>query len=124
DADVYYVPHHGSRNSTAEHLIDLVGPELAVISMGPYERTTGTRPEYTARQFGHPHRQSIGDLARIEKGVSARRKRPVDAMVGLRGGYDDTPSEFQRRTIDRAIYATGWDGHVVVTAYPDGRLEV
>ena len=45
-------------------------------------------------------------------------------MIGLRGAWKETPSEWESRTIERAIYATGWDGHISVTAHPDGKLNV
>lgn len=124
DADLYHVPHHGSRHSTAQHLVAAVSPLLAVISMGPYERHLRTDPEYSARSFGHPNRDALDHLRDPEHGVRARRATPIEAMIGLRGAWKETPSEFERATIEEAIYATGWDGHIVVTAYPSGELTV
>jgi len=42
----------------------------------------------------------------------------------VRGAWKEKKSEFAKRTIDRAIYSTGWDGTVVVTANARGWLEV
>jgi competence protein ComEC len=124
DADVYVVPHHGSKNSSTLDLVRRVTPELAVISAGPYERYLRSEEEYTARVFGHPNQVSIDHLLDRQGGVSGRRAAPIEAWVGVRGAWKETRSEFTRRTIDRAIYATSWDGTVVVTATASGRLDV
>ena len=124
DVDIYYVPHHGSRHSTAEHFIRLVSPAIAIISMGPYERQLGTRPEYTARQFGHPNREALRDLIDPRYGVAGRREIPAEIMTGIRGAWGETPSEFEAQTVERAIYATGWDGDIQVRATAAGDLSV
>jgi competence protein ComEC len=124
DTDVYQVPHHGSRKSTAEHFIAAVRPKVAVISAGPYERHLKTDPEYTARAFGHPNLGLVEDLMHPEHGVSLQRPSPVDVMLGIRGAWKGTPSEWVRRTLSHAIYTTGWDGTVVVHAYGSGWIEV
>lgn len=124
DADVYQVSHHGSKNSTAEHLIAMVSPKIAVLSNGPYERHLGTEEEFTARKFAHPHKESIAHLLHPEHGVSWQREQPIEVMIGTRGGYGPRPSEWEQTTIEAAIYSTGWEGTVVVTAYENGWLEV
>jgi competence protein ComEC len=125
DTDLYYVPHHGSRNSTSEHWVDLVSPKLAVISMGPYGRKLGTHPEFSARAFGHPNRDSVNQLI---EGEGARdmlsRSEPIDAQIGIKGAWKERESQFEQRSIEKAVYATGWDGHVVVRAHPDGTYTV
>ncbi len=124
DTDIYYVPHHGSRNSTGAHWISMVSPRVAVISMGPYDRHLKTWPEFTARSFGHPHKSSVDQLVKLEDGVSAMRKRPLEVKVGRRGAWKETPSEFETRLMKKAVYATGWDGHIAITATKDGALEI
>ena len=94
------------------------------MSMGPYDRHLKTWPEFTARSFGHPNKNTVDHLLDPEYGVSAMREKPATVMVGVRGAWKETPSEFESRTIERAIYATGWDGDVSVTARTDGVLEV
>jgi competence protein ComEC len=123
DADVFVVPHHGSRNSSTLDLVKRVSPEVAIITAGPYDRYLETEEEYTARVFGHPNQVSIDHLL-AAGGVSGRRAAPVEAWVGVRGAWKEKKSEFARRTIDRAIYSTGWDGTVVVTANARGWVEV
>ena len=123
DADVYVVPHHGSRNSSTLDLVRRVSPEIAIISAGPYERYLQTEEEYTAHVFGHPNQVSVDHLL-AKGGVSGQRAAPIEAWVGVRGAWKEKKSEFAKRTIDRAIYSTGWDGTVVVTANARGWLEV
>lgn len=124
DTDIYYVPHHGSRNSTGSAWISYVSPRLAVMSHGPYDRHLKTWPEFTARSFGHPNKNTVDHLLDPEHGVSAMRETPVTAKIGLRGAWKETPSEWETRTIERAIYSTGWDGNIAVTAHSDGKIEV
>ena len=123
DTDVYLVPHHGSRNSSTQDFVAQVSPEVAVISCGPYERYLQTEEEYTARVFGHPHEVSIGHLTHPQKGVTGRRD-PVQVWVGKRGAWKEKKSEFSQQKIDRAVYATGWDGDVVVSGNANGWFEV
>ena len=124
DVDVYLVPHHGSKRSSTLDLVRRVSPQIAIITAGPYDRHLRSEEEYTARVFGHPSSVVIDHLLDEVGGVSGRRARPVEVRVGLRGAWKGTPSEFTTRTIDRAIYSTGWDGTVVVTANANGWIEV
>jgi beta-lactamase superfamily II metal-dependent hydrolase len=48
-ADVLKVPHHGSRTSSSDELIDAVRPSLAVISLGRHNRFGFPRSEVLAR---------------------------------------------------------------------------
>jgi competence protein ComEC len=124
DADVYLVPHHGSRKSSTLDLIRRVSPEVAVISAGPYDRYLQTEEEYTARVFGHPNQDCINHLLDPKVGVTGKRSSPIEAWVGVRGAWKEKKSEFTRRAIDRAVYATSWDGTVVVTGNASGWIEV
>jgi len=51
DADVLVAPHHGSRGSTSDRLLDAVSPTVVLIPAGPY--TT----------HGHPHAETLDRLA-------------------------------------------------------------
>jgi competence protein ComEC len=106
DADVLQVGHHGSHNGTTEALLDAVSPQIAVIQMGPRHR----HGLWTAYQFGHPRQPAI---ERLLSSVTGERP-PIDAWVAT------APKQFYETRIDKAIYATGWDGHVVVEATLEG----
>jgi competence protein ComEC len=56
-ADVFKVPHHGSRTSSSEALLQAVKPQLAVISAGAWN------------PFGHPHPEVLERLQRQAKRV-------------------------------------------------------
>lgn len=110
DVDVYEVNHHGAANGTTAAWLAALTPKVAVISMGP----STTQQQWTAWAYGHPRKVTV-DL--LEASVSMTRT-PVSEPVA------PAVKNFTPRLIDRAIYATGWDGDVVVTAAPDGTLEV
>ena len=120
DVDVYQVGHHGSKNATVHYQMALMSPRVAVISMGPYERNI----PWTARKYGHPHILAMEHLVHPVYGVRGRRD-PREVWIGFRGSYKDKVTEiFERRTVDRAVYGTGWDGTVVITANANGWLDV
>ncbi|HVR63337.1 MAG TPA: DNA internalization-related competence protein ComEC/Rec2, partial [Polyangia bacterium] len=51
-ADVLKVPHHGSRTSSSDELLDAVAPSLAVASLGWQNRFRFPAPEVVARYAG------------------------------------------------------------------------
>ena len=119
DVDVYMVGHHGSKNATAPHLMRAMSPKVAVISAGPYERNYS----WTARKYGHPNIKAIDELRDPHNGVSwFRDSRKV--WVGVSGAWEERQSVFKKDVINRAIYATSWDGTIKVDVYDNGWLEV
>jgi competence protein ComEC len=100
--DVYVVGHHGSHNGTTEDLLDAITPKIAVIEMGVPSREV----PWTAWKYGHP-RKDIVEL--LESHVQLTRP-PVTVQVA------PTVKEFEPKRIHAAIYATGWDGSVVLEA--------
>jgi len=120
DVDIYQVGHHGSKNATAHYQMQMMSPRIAVISMGPYERNV----PWTARKYGHPNIIALEHLAHPHSGVRGKRT-PREVWVGIKGAWKDEKVEvFERRTIDKAIYATGWDGTITITANANGWLDV
>lgn len=120
DVDIYQVGHHGSKNATVHYQMQMMSPRVAVISMGPYERNV----PWTARKYGHPNIIALEHLAHPHHGVRGRRTR-IETWVGIKGAFKDEKVEvFERRSIDRAIYATGWDGTVTITANANGWLDI
>lgn len=110
DVDVYQVGHHGSHNGTTRRLIDAMSPLVAVISMGRWN----DQGMWTAWAYGHP-RETAVDL--LSSGIS--RSRPAKWVRVAEG-----TRTFKRERMTRAVYATGWDGTVIVHARSDGRLIV
>lgn len=111
DADVYQVGHHGSYNATTKELLAAITPKLALIAMGPADRNE----EWSAKEYGHPRSESIELL---EQSLSGTRRRPITKPIGR--AHD----QFVDKRITAPIFATGWDGDVLVTMYADGRIDV
>jgi len=120
DVDVLKVGHHGSHNATTLELVELTSPEVALIGVGDKTFEVGG---YTAFSFGHPHRAAIDALLDETLGVSGTRT-PIQVEVGVRGAFEQTPSEFEPRTVERAVFATGWDGDVVLFMSAQGEIRV
>lgn len=110
DADIYEVGHHGSANGTTAELLAAVSPEWAVMEVGPAER----KVSWSAWAYGHPRTQAVELL---EAGVSGTRA-PVQEPVG------SGVRAFVTEDIDRAIYATGWDGALVLEADAAGAIRL
>jgi hypothetical protein len=120
DADVLQVGHHGSHNATSEALVELISPKLAVFATGDPARREG---EFNAFRFGHPNHKSVRILDDPWRGVACNRA-PVDVPVGIKGAFRDRPPVWEEWTLESALYATGWDGDIVVEARSDGELTV
>ena len=122
DVDVYQVGHHGSRNGTTPELVRAMTPQLAVVGAGdPADQEAG----FSAFNFGHPNREAIAMLSDPDHGVSLTR--PIRRVaVGIRGRNPSTgaPAEFEEMDLGRGIFATGWDGDVVVLASLAGEKRV
>lgn len=110
DVDVYDVGHHGSHNGTTVPFLAAMSPRIAVMSMG----STDAHELWTAWAYGHPRRVTVEAL---EAGVSGTRD-PIDVLVG------EKAKSFTSFRVSHAVYATGWDGDIVLTAHPDGRIDV
>jgi competence protein ComEC len=102
DIDVWQVSHHGSKNGASAALLDAMTPQIALLGTGRFDR----EKMWTAWAYGHPNKTVVDLLAsRIE------RKRPKTLVqVGTKA------KTFEPYEVSRAIYATGWDGNVVVEA--------
>lgn len=108
DVDIYQVGHHGSANGTTADLMRVVSPAFAVLEVGNPAR----HHSWTAWAFGHPRSSTI-DL--LVGGVSGVRD-PVIEEVGT------GVKAFTTRAISQAIYATGWDGTVVLEGDREGTI--
>jgi competence protein ComEC len=124
DVDVYEAGHHGSHNATTHELVELMSPKIAVVSMGDPNRT-GQPGDFIAHEFGHPNHLALEALLDEAHGVSCFRS-PVRVPVGIKGRHPTThaPPVFEEWEIAGAVFATGWDGTVVVRALPSGAFTV
>jgi competence protein ComEC len=110
DVDVFQVGHHGSKNAVTHELLAAVSPDLALIGTGSPARET----QWSAWQYGHPRKEAIDLL--LEQ-LSRTRPRATVPVASAQWTFADMK-------LDKAIYATGWDGSVVVTATTEGALSV
>jgi competence protein ComEC len=108
DVDVYEVGHHGALNGTTSEFLSAMTPKYAVIEVGKPDHEA----DYCAWKFGHP-RKEILDM--LQSAVQGTRE-----PIRVRAGLDWT--KFEDYTVQRAIYATGWDGTIVIEAAADGTL--
>jgi competence protein ComEC len=111
DADVYLVGHHGSNNGTTPALLSAMTPQIAVFSMG----NPATHVQWTAWAYGHPRRSTV---VMIDHVIHRKRSPATDVQVA------DGAKKFSVFHLTHALYATGWDGDVRITARPDGELRV
>jgi competence protein ComEC len=107
DVDLVTVNHHGSANGTTSAFLDATSPRIAVIQAGEETREV----PWSAWAYGHPRRSVVEVL---ERHVQDRRP-PVTVRVA------DRVRSFTPLTVRRAVYATGWDGNIVLEAKADGR---
>jgi len=112
NVDVYLAGHHGADNGTTGPLLARVSPEVAVISMGPPFQIGGG----SAWKHGHPRRSTV---ILLEGVITRRRASPVS--VRLATGSETFGAA---RRLSDAIYGTGWDGDIIISAGANGVLEV
>jgi len=110
DIDVWEVSHHGSNNGANPALIDALTPLIALLATGPPERKVA----WTAWQYGHPRKPTVDLLT----STITRTRRTHDVQVAT------APATFEPYSLRRAVYATGWDGNVLVAAKSDGTYRV
>jgi len=113
DTDVLQVGHHGSHNATTDRLLRAVTPKIAVIPVGRWDYGKEPPREFTTNAYGHPRKVTVDLLTRRIRG---RRDAPITAMVATKARM------FLRTTVAKRIYATAWDGNVVIRATTRGNL--
>jgi len=110
DVDVWEASHHGSANGCDDSTLGAITPAIALLATGDPMRH-GT---HTAFAYGHPRKAIVEEL---EQRVTSRRG-PVQVPVA--NGVRD----FENFDLKKGVFATGWDGTVVVTATADGEYKV
>ena len=111
DVDVYQVGHHGSYNGTNTDILTAMTPEIAIMSIGPYTMEEA----WTAWAYGHP-RQTLVNM--LDGYIDRQRAQFKTVYVAPR------TRSFIPITMRDAIYATAWDGNIVVEANPSGQIVV
>lgn len=106
DSDVYLVGHHGSKNGSTAAFLNATTPEMAVLSFGDAARQLS----WTAWAYGHPNK---GIVKLLSDKVSSTRDQ-VNVVVG-KGA-----KKFETQQLAKAVYGTGWDNTIVLTAMLDG----
>ena len=97
-------------STTTDGLLQKLTPEVAVIEMGPASRQV----TWSAYAYGHPRREAIDILMKYIK--KPRQPEPIKVRVGV------AHEEFIEQEIPVAIYATGWDGTVILEADVSGSI--
>jgi competence protein ComEC len=110
DADIYQVGHHGSHNGTTADLLRAMSPAWAVMAVGPASRTHS----WTAWAYGHPREKTVSLLEGAVSGSREAGPHPVGVAM----------KRFVDFGVTRAVYATGWDGTVVLEASSLGLITV
>jgi beta-lactamase superfamily II metal-dependent hydrolase len=110
DVDVYEVGHHGSPNGTTPELLDAMTPDIAVISAGD----PAIQESWTAWAYGHP-RRALVEFVAFHVGNA---RPPASVLVG------DRVKNFSPLTLSKAVYATAWDGDIVIRGKADGAIGV
>jgi competence protein ComEC len=111
DVDVLQVSHHGSHNGNTTAFLAAVSPEIAVIPVGP----ACPREDYSAWNHAHPRTITVEEL---ENAVTKTR---VPKDVKTFPAHQTSPTT---RHMTQAVYATGWDGSVVLEANEAGNWKV
>jgi beta-lactamase superfamily II metal-dependent hydrolase len=116
DADVLQVGHHGSYNATSIQLLNAVTPRIAVIPVGFWSfGQAASEGRFATFDYGHPRRYTVELLA---SNITRNRSQAKAVMVA------DRAEAFSPLMVNRAIYATGWDGTVRVVARAAGNITV
>jgi competence protein ComEC len=113
DVDVLQAAHHGASNGTGELILaEVLDPKIVLIPVGDPDRQV---EGFTAFGHGHPREDTV---ARLVAHVSRSRSQPKQVQVAT------GQQAFVTTEMARAVYATGWDGSIRVTAKADGTYRV
>ncbi|MFL0357603.1 ComEC/Rec2 family competence protein [Erythrobacter sp. GH1-10] len=112
DVDVYQVSHHGADRDTSQELLEIMTPRIAVISMGRHE----ARVRGTAWDHGHPRSQVVELLA-----ASVTDSRDQSGQFHV---FENQETEPVTVEVEKAIYATGWEGTLKIAATSSGTYSI
>lgn len=113
DIDIYVPGHHGAANGTNQAFLDAMTPVMAVIQVGdPTDGAGGP----SAWGHGHP---DLSTLRLLKRFVACGRSGRRYALA-----MDEQESDIFIEPNNCQVYATGWNGNIVVNAFLDGRTQV
>jgi hypothetical protein len=115
DVNVWHVGHHGSYNATTEALLEAMTPEYAFIGVGHWNFGENSSSKFTTYAYGHP-RKNVIDL--LDEFIPDNRSKPIETKV-----FEASQSPVDCK-ITKNIYATGWDGDIILTADQKGNIKV
>ncbi|WP_245512120.1 MULTISPECIES: MBL fold metallo-hydrolase [unclassified Mesorhizobium] len=115
DVDVFQVSHHGADGDTTDDLLNVLSPRIAIISMGT-KASTGSP---SAWQYGHPRLTTL-KILQEEPVIVTDERNPA----GHFWGAPAQKSDFKNVDISRAVFGTGWEGTIIVTATQAGEYSV
>lgn len=113
DCDVWEVSHHGAYNGITPEWLAAVTPKFAIIPVGKWDTGIGT-PEgsYNTYNYGHPR---IKALEMLDQAIQGKRP-PLEDVVAFDGIRDAN----RKVKVVKNIYASAWDGTIVMNADKDG----
>jgi competence protein ComEC len=115
DVDVLMVGHHGATNATTDDYLEAVTPTHAIISCGEWDFGKGASDQFTTFAYGHPR---ISTINLLEDDIPGKRTEEmhVKAAEGAR--------DFRFINVKKRVYATPWDGTIVIRASTEGSYRV
>ncbi len=102
-ADVYVAGHHGSGNGTLPELLRKIKPKIVLIGVGDPNHHT----PMSAFDYGHPNKKNLDSM---QKRITTARP-PIHVKVGKA-----EESFVSNYLVSKAVYATAWDGNIVLEA--------
>ncbi|MGO6736472.1 ComEC/Rec2 family competence protein [Rhizobium ruizarguesonis] len=111
DADVLLLAHHGAENGISDKLLKTITPRVAIISMGD-------RDSAGAKKYHHPRKKALAVLQDDPEVVSDLRAQETF------WSYPSFTKPMEGLEVTRAIYGTGWEGTLIVSATAAGKYEI
>ena len=113
NTDILKAAHHGARNGSMESFLKRVSPLFTVISAGSPETRSTVSSGFHAFFFGHPNEESIAEFEKFT--TASRTEKTVTTLTA--------PKKLKQRQIKRAVYATVWDGTIVISIGTSGAIQ-
>jgi hypothetical protein len=123
DVDLFKIGHHGYQSGTTPDLVAAVSPEIAVLSRTDQRRWFRGDYELYSGAMTRTRDPMPVPLWEYEPGLTPEEHEQYDED-GNPTVWGVTKGLFEADTLDKAIYWTGLEGTIVVSATSDGVLSV